>query len=115
MAYDTQLADRVRALLQEYPGWPIEEKKMFGGLGFLVHQKMCVNISGKNLMCRFDPALQKMLAEKPGYLPMVMRGKTLAGYCLVSPEGSKTKKQIQFWIQHCLDFNKQARSSKKKN
>lgn len=64
MAYDTQLADRVREYLAEFPKLDIEEKKMFRGLAFLVNGKMCVNISGQNLMCRFDPTQTEKLAEK---------------------------------------------------
>lgn len=84
MAYDMQLAERVRLILEEYPGLVIEEKKMFGGLGFLVHQKMCVNVSGENLMCRFDPAEQNVLLKEIGYSAMKMRGKILSGYCYVA-------------------------------
>jgi TfoX/Sxy family transcriptional regulator of competence genes len=58
MAYSTKLADRVREYLFRLPDLQIEEKKMFGGLAFLVNGKMCVNISGENLMCRFDPGLK---------------------------------------------------------
>ena len=54
MSYDTKLADRVREYLNEVADIQIEEKKMFSGLAFLVNEKMCVNVSGENLMCRFD-------------------------------------------------------------
>lgn len=57
MPYDEKLADRVRKYLKQIPRIQIEEKKMFGGLAFMVNGKMCINVSGENLMCRFDPAL----------------------------------------------------------
>ena len=53
MAYDTKLADRIREYLAEIPNLKIEEKKMFRGLTFMVNGKMCINVSGENLMCRF--------------------------------------------------------------
>lgn len=114
MAYDIQLADRVRAYIAQFPNLKIEEKTMFGGLAFLVNGKMCVNVSGDNLMCRFDPAKSDELAEKAGFLQMVMRGKTYPGYCYVEPEGIRNNKDLEFWIIECLAFNKKAKSSKRK-
>ena len=114
MAYDEKLADKVREYLAALKGIVIEEKKMFSGLAFLVNEKMCINVSGDNLMCRFDPALQETIAERTGYLPMIMKGKELNGYCYVAPEGFKRKKDFEYWINTCLDFNKKAKSSKKK-
>ena len=70
MVYDTLLADRVREYLAEFPELKIEEKEMFRGLAFLVNGKMCVNVSGQNLMCRFDPILTEELSEKTGFLQM---------------------------------------------
>lgn len=113
MAYDTALADRVRAYLAQFPKLQIEEKKMFSGLAFLVNGKMCINIGEENLMCRFDPALTEELSEKTGYLPMTMKGKTYKGYCYVEPEGIKTNKDFDYWINRCLEFNDRAKSSKK--
>ena len=115
MAYDTALADRIRAHLEKFPKLKIEEKKMFRGLAFMVRGKMCINVSGENLMCRFDPALTDELTEKPGYMPMIMKGKELKGYCFVEPAGFKKKKDFEFWINICLDFNPRAKSSKKMN
>ena len=114
MAYDTQLADRVREYLVQFPKLEIEEKKMFRGLAFLVNGKMCVNISGQNLMCRFDLTQTEELAEKTGFLPMIMKGKEYKGYCYVEPAGIKSKKDFEFWINLCLDFNDKAKISKKR-
>ena len=113
MAYDIALADRVREYLAQYPKLEIEEKKMFRGLAFLVNGKMCVNISGENLMCRFDPTLTEKLAKKIGFLPMIMKGKEYKGYCYVEPTGIKAKKNFEFWINLCLEFNDRAKSSRK--
>lgn len=114
MAYDTQLAFRIREYLEQLPKLKIEEKKMFRGLAFMIHGKMCINVSGENLMCRFDSARSDEIAEKPGYLPMIMKGKELKGYCFVEPVGFRKKKDFEFWIGLCLEFNPRAKSSKKK-
>lgn len=114
MAYNTKLAERVREYLLELPGLKIEEKRMFGGLAFLVNGKMCVNVSGGNLMCRFDPDFQDDLSKRKGYKAMVMRGKIFKGYCYVNQEGIKAEEDFNFWMNVCLDFNKKAKSSKRK-
>ncbi len=112
MAYDIKLADRVRDYLASCPGLSIEEKQMFSGLCFMVNQKMCVNVSGENLMCRYDPVLYETVAEKKGYHPMIMKGKELKGYCYVSPEGFKNRKDFKYWVNLCLAFNEKAKRSK---
>lgn len=112
MAFNSKLADRVREYLVQFPKLVIQEKKMFGGLAFMVNGKMCVNVSGENLMCRFDPALLDNVAERNGFTPMIMRGKEYKGYCYVQPEGFKNKKDFEFWMNLCLDFNEKAKASK---
>ncbi len=114
MAYDQQLANRVREILAEAPKLHIEEKEMFRGLAFMVNGKMCVNVSGDKLMCRFDPDLQEEVLEKEGFELMMMKKRVYKGYGYVSPEVIKTKKQLMYWIQLCLDFNPKAKASKKK-
>jgi hypothetical protein len=64
MPYNTRLADKIRKYLSRFPELKIEEKKMFGGLSFMINSKMYINVSGENLMCRFDPALTKKLSGK---------------------------------------------------
>lgn len=113
MAYDTLLAGKIRTYLEAVPGLQVEEKKMFSGLAFMVNGKMCVNVSGQNLMCRFDPELQAQIEKKNGYQPMIMKGKSMIGYCYVEPEGFKAKKDFDFWMKTCLSFNDKAKSSKK--
>jgi TfoX/Sxy family transcriptional regulator of competence genes len=115
MSYDIKLADRIREYLVEFPQLNIDEKKMFSGLAFMVNEKMCVNVSGDKLMCRFDPDLQEEVSEKTGYEPMIMKGKELKGYCYVDSIGFKSKKDFEYWLNLCLDYNKRAKSSKKKN
>jgi len=112
MAYDRQLADRVREYLAEFPKLEIEEKKMFGGLAFMVNGKMCVNVSGNKLMCRYNPELYDELSKKDGYESMIMRGKQLTSYCYAVPDALRTKAKLTYWIDLCLDFNDEAKASK---
>lgn len=112
MAYNEKLASRVREYLAEMPSLKLEEKKMFKGLAFLVNGKMCINISGDNLMCRFDKDMQEEVASRRGFEPMIMKGKELAGYCYVNAEGYKTKKDFDWWMNLCLEFNPKAKASK---
>jgi len=114
MAYDNRLANRVREYLGNIRGIAVEEKTMFGGLAFMVKGKMCINVSGDRLMCRFDPALARELSERAGFLPMIMRGREYKGYCYVDPIGFKSRKDFAFWINLCLSFNDEAKSSGKK-
>jgi len=114
MAYDTKLADKIRKYLIQFPELEIAEKKMFRGLTFMVNSKMCISVSGQNLMCRVNPELHNELTEKNGFEPMIMKGKQLKGYCYVNPPGFKTKKDFEYWINLCLDYNKIAKASKRK-
>lgn len=114
MAYSKQLADRIREYLARIPDIKIEEKPMFSGLCFMVNSKMCINVSGDNLMCRFDAQQYDEIAERAGFKPVLMRGRELKGYCYVTPDGFQYKKDFEYWLRLCLGFNKQAKSSKKK-
>ena len=113
MAYDIKLVDRIREYLVRFPKLKIDEKEMFRGLTFMVNDKMCVSVSGENLMCRIDPGLQQEVAEKSGFQPMIMKGKVLKGYCYVDPIGFKLKKDFEYWVDLCLDFNERAKPSRK--
>jgi len=113
MTYDLQLAEKIRNHLSGIPGLKVEEKKMFRGLCFMVNEKMCVNVSGENMMCRFDPELLEIVAERNGFEPMIMKGKQLSGYCYVNAVGYRSKKDFDYWMRLCLDFNKIAKASKK--
>jgi len=114
MAYHSKLAERVRAYLEGIPKIKVEEKAMFKGLAFLVNGKMCINVSGDTLMCRYDPVFEDEVAERTGFLPMIMKGKQLRGYCYVSEVGYKSKANFEYWLKQCLDFNEKAKATKKK-
>lgn len=112
MAYNEKLAERIREALQHLP--KVEQKKMFRGVTFMVDGKICVSVSGDELMCRFDPALQETVAEKKGFRTMIMKGREYKGYGYISEEGIKSKKDFDYWVGLCLEFNKRAKASKKK-
>jgi hypothetical protein len=114
MAYHINLVDRVREYLAEIPNIEIEEKEMFNVLNFMVNGKTCICVSGENLMLRFDPSRQEELSEKKGYETMLMKGKEYKGYCYINPAGFKDRKDFEFFLNLCLDFNKFAKSSKKR-
>lgn len=112
MAYNEQLANRVREALADQSD--VEEKKMFSGICFMVNGKMCVCVSHDELMCRIGPDKYEEAIENPGCREMVMRGKTMKDYVYVSMDVIKTKKEFQYWLGLCLDFNQYAKASAKK-
>ena len=111
MAYDEKLAARIRQALAHLP--KVEEKKMFRGVTFMVNGKMCVSVSGDEMMIRFDPALQEIVAEKNGFRTMIMKDREYKGYGYVSQEAIRSKKDFDYWVGLALDFNKRAKASKK--
>ena len=96
MAYDEDLANRIRELIATERG--LTEKKMFGGLAFLIGGNMSVGVSGKGgLMVRVDPAETDALVEKPHAQPFEMRGRPMQGWLRVDAEGVRTKRQLEPW------------------
>ena len=87
---------------------------MMGGLTFMVNNKMCVGIYKDKLMARISPKVYESSLEKPGCRKMEFTGRPLKGFVLVEPEGIKTKRELQYWINLALEFNKHAKASKKK-
>jgi len=113
MAYDEKLADRVRELIF-LTHKDIEEKKMFGGLCFMVNDKMCVGVEKDRLMVRFDPAKNDEVMEMEGCQPMNFTGKVMKGYVFVDIDVLNTKKKLSYWVDLALEYNKVAKKSKKK-
>jgi TfoX/Sxy family transcriptional regulator of competence genes len=103
MAYDEDLANRLRELLADQDG--ITEKKMFGGLAFLLHGHMSVSASGQGgLLARIDPGETAAMLKKPHVSLMEMRGRTMDGWLRVAPEGVKTKRQLEPWVRRSVDY-----------
>jgi TfoX/Sxy family transcriptional regulator of competence genes len=112
MGYNEKLADRVREVLAGHK--KVEEKKMMGGLTFMVNKKMCVGILNDDLMARIDPELQPQLLEKPGCREMDFTGRPMKGFVFVDPAGTTKSRDLQFWMDLALDYNRKAKISKKK-
>jgi len=105
MAYDEVLADRLRELLAGEDA--VTEKKMFGGLAFLIRGNMSVSASGQGgLLARIDPAASDAALERPHATPMVMRGRTMDGWIRVAPEGLATKRDLSAWVNRSLRYVK---------
>jgi len=112
MDFDESLADRIREALVNQKN--VTEKSMFQGLCFMVDDKMCVCIRDLELMCRIAPEQAEAELEKGNCRPMIHNGKTIKGYIFVDEEGYKNPKDFKRLIDLCLDFNKVAKTSKKK-
>jgi TfoX/Sxy family transcriptional regulator of competence genes len=113
MAYDEKLADRVRELIA-LPHLKIEEKKMFGGLCFMVDDKMCVGVIKDELMVRLDPSRNDEVLEIEGCRPMDFSGKSMIGFVFVNQEAVDTETKLKYWIDLALEYNPMAKASKKK-
>lgn len=112
MAINEKLTNRLREALADVP--KLEEKKMFRGITFMVDDKMCITVGDDEIMCRIDPALHDEVTELPGCRTVIMKGREYKGYVYVQEDVLKTKKQLNYWVALALDFNKHAKSSKKK-
>lgn len=113
MAYNEKLADRVREIIAIHHK-KVTEKKMFGGLCFMVNDKMCVGVEKERLMVRLDPEKQEEVMEKEGAKPMDFTGKVMKGYVFVDIDALNTKKKLDYWMDLALEYNKKAKVSKKK-
>jgi TfoX N-terminal domain len=97
MAFDEDLADRVRSLLVRERG--LTEKRMFGGLAFLVNGNMAVSASGQGgLLVRVEPDETDRLASRAHVRPFEMRGRPMDGWLRVEVEGVRTKRQLETWV-----------------
>ena len=113
MAFNEKLADLTRELIEK-TNFEVEEKRMFGGLCFMVNEKMCVGVQHDRLMVRINPAIFEELMEKDGCNPMDFTGKSMKGFVLVDAAVLNTKKKLEYWINLALDYNPFAKVSKKK-
>jgi len=97
MAYDEELAQRIRELLADEPD--VTERRMFGGLAFLLDGHIAVAASGQGgLMARVDPQETERLLARPHTEPFVMRGRELEGWVRVDAQGVRTKRELGRWV-----------------
>lgn len=119
MAYDEFLADRIRRVFAEKQT-SYTEKKMMGGLCFMVDEKMCCGIHFDKkkemdlLMARIGPEASEAAMDRVGCHPMDFTGRPMKGYVFVSPEGFDSDEDLVYWLQLCIDFNPLAKASKKR-
>ena len=119
MAYDEYLADRIRTIFTNKQA-SFVEKKMMGGLCFMVDDKMCCGIYFDKkketdlLMARIGSEKHESALQEKGCHPMDFTGRPMKGYVFVTPEGFDSDNDLERWVQLCLDFNPLAKSSKKK-
>jgi TfoX/Sxy family transcriptional regulator of competence genes len=103
MAYDQNLAERIRNTLLTHP--ESVEKKMFGGVGFMLRGNMACGVQGNDLIVRIGEAQNDWALSQPFVRPfMVMPGKPMAGWILVAPGGVSTNQELEFWVNKGLEF-----------
>lgn len=118
MAYNEITVQRIREFFLNRAA-NFTEKKMFSGICFMVDNKMCCGthvdkITGEDLlMCRIGDAAYEDALEKNNVIPMEFTGKPMKGYVYIVGDGLKNSKDLEYWLQLCLDFNPLAKASKK--
>jgi len=113
MAYDENLANRTREILVKLAP-ETTEKSMFGGLCFMVNDKMCLGIMKENLMVRLNPEIQEEMLEMEGCQPMDFTGKTMKAFVYVDGDSIHRSDRLEYWIRLALEYNPLAKMSKKK-
>jgi TfoX/Sxy family transcriptional regulator of competence genes len=112
MSYDEKQANRVREALVD--AGSVTEKSMFGGLCFMLDDKMCICIRNADLLCRVGPDAFEIALEKPGASTMTMGSRTMKGYIYVEEEALRNSKDFDYWINASLVYNKIAKPAKKR-
>jgi TfoX/Sxy family transcriptional regulator of competence genes len=103
MAYDEATAERIRELLSDRRD--VVEKKMMGGLCFMVNGAMCCSVSGKGgLLVRVGPDAQEKVLGEPHVKPMEMRGRIMTGFVRVDPDGYRSASALKRWVERGVDF-----------
>jgi TfoX/Sxy family transcriptional regulator of competence genes len=101
MAYNLKLAERIRSQLD---GVPIVEKKMFGGIGFLLNGNMACGVNKDDLVVRVNPEKHGDLLKTPHAKPFDLTGKPMKGWLLVEADGVKTERQLRTWVKEGIEF-----------
>lgn len=102
MAYDEGLAQRIREALDDQQG--LEEKKMFGGVGFMVRGNMAVGVNKEDLIVRVGPEGHEAALEKPGVRVFDITGKPMKGWVTVAPEGVAEDADLAAWVEEGVAF-----------
>jgi TfoX/Sxy family transcriptional regulator of competence genes len=103
MAYDEDLANRIRELVSMEPG--LSEKRMFGGLAFLIDGNMSVSVSGQGgLLLRVDPAETAALLRSEHTRPFEMRGRVMQGWLRIDAAGVRNKRELKRWVARGVNY-----------
>jgi hypothetical protein len=102
MPYDATIADRVRPLMARRPGFA--EKKMFGGVGFLLHGNMCVGVWKEFLIVRVGPDAYDAALTKPGAKEFDITGRPMKGWVMVDPSGARDDHELIAWVEEAVAF-----------
>jgi TfoX/Sxy family transcriptional regulator of competence genes len=113
MAFDEDLAERVRRTFVERV-IHFDEKRMMGGVCFMVDGKMCVGILDDRLMVRLDPDEYDNALGRKGCVPMDFTGRPMRGFVFVTSAGTTSRRDLELWIELALDFNPRAKASPRK-
>lgn len=119
MAYNEFLADRIGRFFKE-KNVNFHEKKMMGGLCYMVNDKMCCGIHFDKkhdcdlLMARIGEEATEASLNQEGCMPMDFTGRPMRGYVFITPDGFDMDSDLEHWLQLCLDFNPKAKASKKR-
>lgn len=101
MAYDSKLAERIRSQLK---GIPFVEKKMFGGVGYLLNGNMACGVNKNDLIVRVPPDKHAGLLKRPHARPFDMTGRPMKGWLIIEADGCKTDKQLSVWVKEGVEF-----------
>lgn len=113
MAYNEVLVDSINDYLVRLDS-NFFQKKMFGGVCFMVNDKMCVGVVRDEMMARVGPKEYSDHLEKEGVAEMAFTGRPMKGYVFVQPEAWDSDTDLEYWIDKCLEFNPEAKASKKR-
>src|SRR5262245_24010465 len=102
MAYDEGLAERIRGVLRDEPA--VSERRMFGGLAFLVRGNMCVGIVGDDLMVRVGPEAHEQLVRAPHAREMDFTGRPMKGFIYVAADGYESDADLESWVQRGMAY-----------
>ena len=102
MSYDERTAARIRAVLARRRD--VVERKMFGGLTFMVNGAMCCGVTSEALVVRVGPAAYERALAEPHARPMTFTGRPLAGMVYIDPPGHRTARALARWVQRGIDF-----------
>jgi len=102
LAYDEQVARRMRAALAKHPD--VVEKRMFGGLAFLLHGHMCCGVVGDEVMVRVGPAAYDAALSRAHVRPMDFTGRPLRGFVYVEVAGFASSGDLKAWVARAIDF-----------